>query len=99
MEGECFTVEEAASILDCDRSVVYDLLADGWLHRPEGKTKKEWGGRVTKKSLYQFIIVDRLSRLPVRALKELRKTQKLFEKSESKNSTPNCLSMSLLHSA
>ena len=92
MEGT-FTVEEAASILDCDRSVVYELIADRWLHRPEGKTKKETGGKVTQKSLYQFVIIDRLSRLPVRALKELKNNPKLFEKSASKKSTPNRLSI------
>src|SRR5437762_73507 len=92
-EGDCFTVEEAASILDCKRSRVYDLIADGWLHRPAGGTKKETGGRVTKKSLYQFVVVDRLSCLSVRALKVLRNSRKLFEKSASKNDEANRLSM------
>ncbi len=89
---ETFTVEEAASILDCDRSTVYELRADGWLRRPTGGSKKETGGRVTRKSLYQFVIVDRLSQVPVRVLKELRNSRKLFEKSASKISGAKRLS-------
>ena len=80
---DVFTVEEAASILMCKRSRVYELITEGWLNRPTGGTKKETGGRVTKKSLYQFVLVDRLSRFPPRFLRELRSGRKLFEKSAS----------------
>ena len=96
-DGKVFTVEEAASILGCRRTVVYDMIAEGWLNRPSGGTKKETGGRVTQKSLYQFVIVDRLRGLPPKTLKELRHRRKPFEKSASANGEANCLSMSLLH--
>lgn len=93
MWGQPFTVEEAASILGCKRSTVYDLLAEGYLSRPSGATKRETGGRVTKKSLYQFVIVNRLNGLPVKVLRELKHGRKLFEKSASKNAEANCLSI------
>ena len=30
-EGDCFMVEEAASIMGCGRRTVYRLLDEGWL--------------------------------------------------------------------
>jgi len=92
MDGN-FTVEEAAGILGCERRLVYELIAAGWLARPSGGSKKETGGRVTRKSLYQFVIVDRLRGLPPRTLKELQKQRKLFEKSECTKREANCLSI------
>jgi excisionase family DNA binding protein len=32
MEDTFFTIEQAASILNCKRATVYQLLADGWLN-------------------------------------------------------------------
>jgi excisionase family DNA binding protein len=92
MEG-VFTVEEAAGILGCDRATVYRLIANGWLNRPTGGTKKETGGRVTQKSLYQFVIVDRISSLSRKHLRKLKRTWKLFEKSESQMPEASCLSI------
>jgi hypothetical protein len=90
IDQKIFTVEAAASILNCKRRLVYELIADGWLARPSGGTKKATGGRVTQKSLYQFVIADRLRGLPPRTLKRLRK---LFIKSECIKGEANRLSM------
>ncbi|HYG78582.1 MAG TPA: hypothetical protein VEK08_26520 [Planctomycetota bacterium] len=94
MEDTFFTVEEAASILGCDRATVYRIMANGWLSRPPGTTKRETGGRVTRKSLYQLLLIDRLSCLPPKTFIKLPVRRKVFEKSESQIANAKHLSIS-----
>src|SRR5262245_57713853 len=84
MDGSrSFTVAEAASIMGCKKSTIYQLLADGWLGRPEGRPK-DGGVRVSEKSLFQFMILDGLSQVPVRTLRELKNGRKYFDRFFSK---------------
>jgi excisionase family DNA binding protein len=85
MESKSFTVKEAASIMGCKKSTIYQLLADGWLGAPEGRPKGGEGVRVSEKSLFQFMILDRLSQVPIRTLKALKNGRKEFEGFFSKN--------------
>jgi excisionase family DNA binding protein len=78
MEDTFFTVEEAASVLGCKKRTVYRLLDDGWLNKPPGGTKNDGLGRVSKKSLFQFMVIDRLSRLPAKTLRDMRNGRKHF---------------------
>jgi hypothetical protein len=71
MEDTFFSVEEAASVLGCKKTKVYQLLADGWLHGPPGRPRKDGRARVSKKSLFQLMVVDRLSLLPARTLRNM----------------------------
>ena len=93
MEDTFFTIEEAARILNCKRSTVYQLLANGWLSRPLGGTRGSGSGRVTKKSLYQLLIIDRANQLPRKTLRKLRNGTKLFAGISSKNAEASCLSI------
>jgi hypothetical protein len=88
-----FTIEEAASILGRRKSTTYELLAEGWLNAPCGGTRKERRGRVTQKSLFQFMLIDRVSRLPLKTLRELKNGRKHFGRIFSRNADANCLSM------
>ena len=88
MEGRQFTVEEAASIMNCDRATVYRLVADGWLSGVAGRPNNPGSARVSKKSLYQFLIVDRLSLYPKRVLKKMTR-QKNFENNSSQSPIAN----------
>src|SRR5436190_106319 len=90
MEGT-FTIQEAANIMDCKKSWIYELLADGWLCKPPDGTEKKKGGQVTQKSLFQFMVVDRLSRMPKRTLKMLKNNYQQFEKIFSTNAEASCL--------
>ncbi|HYG74377.1 MAG TPA: hypothetical protein VEK08_05165 [Planctomycetota bacterium] len=93
MEEAFFTVTQVTSILGCDRATVYRLIANGWLNQPAGKTKQETGGLVTQKSLYQLLIIDRLSCFSAQSLQRLRYRRKVFEKSESLMPQANRLSI------
>ena len=84
MESKSLSVKEAASIMGCEKSTIYQLLADGWLGAPEGRPKAGEGVRVSEKSLFQFMILDRLSRVPIRTLKALKNGRKEFERFFSK---------------
>ena len=88
-EGDFFTVEQAAKILDCHRATVYRLLADGWLNGTPGGSKNSRSGRVTQKSLFQFMIIDRLSRLSIKALNELKNGRKHFGRFLSQTANAN----------
>jgi excisionase family DNA binding protein len=60
MEGTFFSVDEAASILGFNRSTIYRLLEEGWLKGPGGRPKYGKRGQVSKKSLFQFVLIDRV---------------------------------------
>jgi excisionase family DNA binding protein len=92
MEDTCFSVEEAASVLGCKKSTVYRLLADGWLKRPAGWGLRGESARVSKKSLFQLMVIDRLSHLPARTLRDMRNGRKNFRRIFSKIANANCLS-------
>jgi hypothetical protein len=92
MEEAFFTIEEAAGLLECDPSTVYRLITEGWLSRPNGGTRKERKGKVTKKSLFQYVIIDRVSQYPKRILKAVRKGRKKFGEIFSQNAETDCLS-------
>jgi excisionase family DNA binding protein len=78
MEGTFFSVEEAAKILGCKKTKVYQLLTDGWLNRPPGGARNGRRARVSKKSLFQFMVIDRLSLLPTKTLRDMRNGRKNF---------------------
>jgi hypothetical protein len=71
-------VEEAASVLGCSKRTVYRLLDDGWLNKPPGRAKNDRGGRVSKESLFQFMVIDRLSCLPAKTLRDIKNGRKHF---------------------
>ena len=87
MEGT-FTVEEAARIMGCDRATIYRLVADGWLVGLAGKPNNAGSAQVSKKSLYQFMIVDRLSLYPERVLRKMLR-RKISENNSSQSPTAN----------
>jgi len=78
MEETFFTVEEAAGVLRCSGRTVYRLMDEGWLSRPNGGTRTLRMGKVTKKSVFQYLIVDHVSRYPKKVLKEIRRGRKKF---------------------
>ena len=91
MEGRTFTTREAANIMGCSIRTIQRLIADGWLNGPPGGTIDDQVGRVTEKSLYQFMILDGLSRVPIRTLKALKNGRKHFERFSRQNANANCL--------
>jgi excisionase family DNA binding protein len=93
MEDTFFSIKEAANILGCKKSTVYRLLADGWLKRPPGWGLKGESGRVSKKSLVQFMVIDCLSRLPAKTLRGMRNDRKHFVRIFSKIADAKCLSL------
>jgi hypothetical protein len=87
-----FTIEEAASILGCSESLIYELLAEGWLKRPVAWAKTGESGRVSEKSLFQFMIMDHVNLLQTKTLRELQNGRKHFGRIFSRNAEANCLS-------
>ena len=66
MEDKSFTVKEAARILGCSRWTVRRLLNNGWISVPVGRPKNRGNVRISEKSVFQFILYDRLNDLPRR---------------------------------
>ena len=66
MEDKGLSVKEVARILDCSRWTVRRLLANGWICAPVGRPKDRGNVRISQKSVFQFLLYDRLSDLPVR---------------------------------
>src|SRR5438128_843413 len=58
MEGKTFTVEQAASILDCTPRTVRNLLAKGCLKIPVGLGRSNESARVSEKSLFQLMFFN-----------------------------------------
>lgn len=93
MEGKTFSVEHAASILGCSGQTVRNLLAKGWLAAPEGRPKERGGVRVSEKSLFKFMIYDRVSELPERTLRDLKNGRWNFRRFISKTAEANRFSI------
>jgi excisionase family DNA binding protein len=93
MEDTYFSVEEAAKILGCKERMVYRLLDDGWLNRPPGGARNGRRARVSKKSLFQFMVIDRLSGVPAKTLRDLKNGRKSFGKIFCKIANASCLSL------
>jgi len=89
MEGTFFTVEEAAGVLECSRRKVYRLLADGWLKGPHGGTNQWRRARLSKKSVFQFLIYDFINHVPGRVLREFKNCRKNFARFSCQNSEAN----------
>ena len=88
-EEKCFNIKEAAEILDCKKSTVYQLLADGWLKRPVGWGLKGGFARVSEKSLFQLLFYNYVSSLKKKTSDELNRRRKNFGRFFSKNSDWN----------
>jgi hypothetical protein len=89
MEETFFTIEEAAGVLVCSKRTVYRMLDEGLLKAPGGRPKKGKAGQVSKKSLFQFLIVDHISQFPKRVLKAIRKGRKKFGEIFCQNAEAN----------
>jgi hypothetical protein len=73
-----FEVERAARILECTPRTVQRMIADGWLNGPPASRMNCESARVSEKSLFQLMIIERLSRLPIRTLREFKNRRKNF---------------------
>ena len=93
MEETFFTVEEAAGVLGCSRRTVFRLLAEGWLNGPPGVKREFRGARASKKSVFQYLIADYISRLPARTLREFKNCRKNFGRYSCQNANANRFSM------
>ena len=78
MEEKVFNIEEAAGILRCSKRTVYRLIAEGWLKGPNGRPQKGKMGQVSEISLFQYPFIVRLSDVPKRVLRDIRKGRKRF---------------------
>jgi excisionase family DNA binding protein len=92
MEGTFFTIKEAAKILGCSRWTIRRLMTNGWLNGPPGGTKLDRTARVSKKSLFQLIIIDHINQLPAKTLKDLKSGRKNFARLLVQMREANCLS-------
>ncbi|HYG78554.1 MAG TPA: hypothetical protein VEK08_26380 [Planctomycetota bacterium] len=93
MEETYLSVELAARILCCGERTVQRLIANGWLRGQPGKPNKAWCARVSEKSLYQLLVIDRLNSLPQRLWSSLRNHEKKFERKSRQSENANRLSM------
>jgi len=84
MAKRFFTVEEAASVMDCHPSTIYRLLADGWLSasvgRPKGRSKAGESARISAKSLFHLMLFDSANRSNGRNYKAFKNRRKNFRR-------------------
>jgi len=88
-----FTIEEAASVMNCHPSTIYRLLAEGWLKRPPGWGLNGKSARVSSKSLFQLMRFDSVNNVNGRNYKVFEKHRKNFKRFFSQTSIAKRFSM------